>query len=340
MKTTNTIHVAFAINDKFAPHLGAAIASLLLNASSSERINIYVLQQDLNHSNRHNLMQLEKLRHNTHIDLLKVDRSKFISLPVVRKNHVIETYFRLRLPTMLPKIDKLIYLDADVIVMGNIKKLWDQEMGDNILLAVEEPKYMYKNRLKSLSMKGDSLYFNAGVLLMNLKKMRAFGLEKQVHAYVSKRLRFPKHQDQDILNALFENRWQALPLAFNAAYPFVYNKHGELGFDFYTSKDITLAKKSPHIIHFCMYPKPWHPGCTDLRSKYYWKYLKKTGFEVREQSLEMKMKMKMKMKIKRFLARNMSFIVYNNFLKKPRLLSMALEILRWPTKNIRRKKTK
>ena len=330
MKTTDPIHVSFVTNDQFAQHLGAAIASLLLNASSDERINIYVLQQNLSHSNRHKLVQLEKLHPNTHIHLLKVDGSKFMFLPSTHKR-TIETYFRLELPTILPAIDKLIYLDADVIVMDNIKKLWDQEIGDNILLAVEEPKYLHKDRLENLGMKGSSPYFNAGVLLMDLKKMRTFGLKQKVLTYVSKKFRFLKAQDQDIFNALFENRWRALPLAFNA-YGYLCHKRREDEFIIYTKKDVTSAEKNPCIIHFNLYPKPWHPLCTDTRRKRYWEYLKKTNFEVRKPGFEMSLKV--------FLAQNIPFITNNGFLRNSRLLSKIWGIFWKPIRRTCSKKVK
>ena len=329
MKTTDTIHIAFASDNKFAPHLGAAIASLLLNASSNRMINIYVLQKNLNHLNRHNLKQLEELRPNTHIDLLKVDSDKFRFLPLTTGVHTIETYFRLGLPTILAEINRLIYLDADVIVMGNIEKLWDQEMEDNILLAVEEPKYLNEDRLESLGMKGNSPYFNGGVLLMDLKKMRAFDLEQKVLNYVSKKFKLLKYQDQDILNALFENRWQSLPLVFNA-YSYICHERREGEFITYTKKDTTLAEKNPHIIHFNLYPKPWNAGCIDTRRERYWEYLQKTNFEIHRPSFEMKLKV--------FLARNMPFIINNDFLKKSRLLSITWEILWWPIKKMKGKK--
>ncbi len=329
MKTKDTIHIAFAINDQFAIHLGAAIASLLTNAKSKNRINIYVLQQNLNHSNRSNITQLKRLRTNTYIDLLEVDSSKFALLPLTSKAQTIETYFRLALPNILPEIDKLIYLDADVVVMGDIKELWNQEMKDNILLAVEDPKYTSKNRHESLGMKMNSPYFNGGVLMMDLKKMRAFGLEQKVPNYVRKKFKILKYQDQDILNALFENYWRALPLSFNA-YKHLCFKHGEDEFFTYTQKDILLAKKNPYIIHFNGTIKPSSYSCTDTRRKHYLKYLKKTNFEVDKPSFEMRLKI--------FLWRKMSFIINNDFFKKTRLLAITWEILWWPIRKLRGKK--
>ena len=330
MKTIDTIHVAFATDDQFAPHLGAAIASLLLNASKNKRINIYVLQQNLNYSNRRNLAQLEKLRHNTCIDLLKVDNSKFKFLPLISGIHTIETYFRLGLSTILPKINKLIYLDADVIVMGNIKKLWEQEIGDNILLAVEEPKYLNECRLESLGMKSNSPYFNAGVLLMDLKKMRDFGLEQKILTYVNKKFKLLKYQDQDILNALFENRWQALPLAFNA-YSFLCHKRREDEFITYTRKDATFAGRNPHIIHFNLYPKPWNLGCIDTRRKRYWEYLEKTNFDVHRPDFKNNLKKTFRSKI--------LYYINHYHLRESKVFSMVWATLLWSIKNLSSKKT-
>ena len=331
MKTTNIIHIAFATDDKYAPHLGAAIASLLLNTTSDKVINIHVLQQNLNRSNKQNLTQLETLRPNTHIDLLKVDSNKFRSLPLITGLQTIETYFRLGLPTLLPKIDRLIYLDADIIVMGDIEELWEQEMENNVLLAVEEPKYLNIERLKGLGMKDSSPYFNAGVLLMDLEKMRAFGLEHKTSSYVNERLKSLKYQDQDILNALFENLWHALPLAFNA-YSFLWHRRRQDEFFLYTKKDAELAKKNPYIIHFNLPPKPWDPGCIDTRRKCYWEYLQKTNFDIHKPGF--------KINLKKFIRSKIFYYINSYHLRKSKVLTVVWAALLWSVKKLNIKKAR
>ncbi len=322
-QTTDVNHVAFATNDEYAPHLGASIASLLLNAHNNNNISIHVLHQSLSDSNMCNLMHLKRLRSNTHINLLKVCAEEFKCFPLLTGNHTVETYFRLRLPTILSEIDKVIYLDADTIVVNDIEKLWDEEIGDNLLLAVEEPRHLNKERLAELGMKDDSPYFNGGVLSINLAKMRTIGFEQKVDAYVHKKFRVLKYQDQDILNALSEECWSPLSLAYNS-YSYVCDRRRENEFVFYTKDNAAQARKHPFIIHFNQHPKPWNPGCIDERRKCYWEYLKKTDFDVSKPDSMIG--------LTKFLLLKTFYYIKYYFPRCAKILSRILVVLRWPFK--------
>ena len=314
------IHIAFASDDRYAPHLGAAIASLLLNTSSNKGINIYVLHKGLSDSNMCNLMHLKKLRSNTHINSLKVCGDEFKCFPLLTGEHTVETYFRLKLPTVLSKIDKVIYLDADIVVVGDIEKLWNRDVGDNTLLAVEEPRYLNRDRLAELGMEDDAPYFNAGVMLINLAKMRASGFERKLNSFVRKKFKVLKYQDQDILNALFEGSWGALPLAFNS-YSFICDRRRKNEFIVSTEVEARQARKHPFIIHFNQYPKPWEPGCIDARRKRYWEYIKKTNFDVPKPDF--------KISLKKFLILKVFHYINYYRLRNSKILSKIFAELRW-----------
>ncbi len=269
-------------------------------------------------------MHLKKLRSNTHINLSKICDKEFKSLPPPTDAHTIETYFRLKLPAILPKIDKVIYLDADTIVVGDIEKLWDEKLGDNILLAVEDPKYIHESRLADLGMKNNSPYFNAGVLLMNLAKMRVPEFERKLNSYVRKKFKVLKFLDQDILNALSEGCWTPLPLAFNSISP-VCRKRRKNEFIFYTKDDAKQARQHPFIIHFTVTPKPWNPGCIDPRRGRYWEYTKKTNFSVPKPNLLISMR--------KFLTLKTFYFIKDYFPGCAKIFSGFLAMLRSQSKN-------
>ena len=145
-------------------------------------------------------------------------------LPMITElRYTIATFYRLFIPQIFPKdIEKIIYLDSDIIVNLDIKELWQINLGNNLLGVIPEllNKDTSEDMLKTHSMCRDNLvkvedYFNAGVLLINLKKLRKKGnvISKGLNFYVNN----PGHRflDQDILNYCFAKRALKLPLKFN-----------------------------------------------------------------------------------------------------------------------------
>ena len=273
-----SMHIAFSTDDKFAPHAAATIASLLSNTISKRKINIHILHENLSDGTICDLKLLSNLRTNTFIIFIKIDASEFSSFPIHRGVRAFETYFRLKLPALLSEVEKIIYLDSDTIVCGDIEELWLKEIGENFILGVEAPRYLHKERLEGLGMKHDSPYFNAGVLLMNLSKMRSSRLYQKILALVDKKLEALTYQDQDILNILTEDQWQPLPLKYNAFWC-VLDRPGKNKFIYYEKKDLKEAKENPFIIHFNGFLRTWEPGCIHPKAKLYWKYRDLTPFK-------------------------------------------------------------
>ena len=271
------MHIAFSTNNNYAPHTGAAIASLLSNTLSKRQMNIHILYMEMSDENTRNLKLLCKLHAGTCINFLKINIDDFRSFPVHIGVLALETYFRLKLPKVLPEVEKVIYLDSDIIAIGDIEKLWCREMKESLILGVEVPIYLHKEYLEKLGMKKTSPYFNGGVVVMNLSKMRSSGFYQKMMPFVEEKYRILRYQDQDILNALSEGQWHPLPLAYNAFWC-VLDSPKKNKFTYYTDEDLKQARTNPFIIHFNMNPRPWEAGCIDPRRKLYWKYQDLTPF--------------------------------------------------------------
>ena len=272
-----SMHIAFSTNDKFAPHTATAIASLLSNTPSKREINIYIIHSDMNQKTISDLKLLSDFHSNVYIKIIKIDINEFKSFPIHKGVRAFETYFRLKLHTLLPEVEKIIYLDSDIIVCGDIEELWLKEIGKNFILAVEVPTFLHKKRLEGLGMKPESPYFNAGVLLMNLSKIRSSGLYKKITPLIEKKLNVLILQDQDILNILTEGQWSPLPLKYNA-YWCILDRPKRNKFIYYNNNDLNEAVKNPFIIHFNGYHRTWEPGCIHPKAKLYWKFRDMTPF--------------------------------------------------------------
>ena len=190
------------------------------------------------------------------------------------------TFYRLQLPELLKEVEKCIYLDVDVVVKKDLKEFFDIELGDNYIAGVKAAGYYYPEEKKTATislLEIDKLdqYINAGVLLINLKKMREDKLTETFEKLLEKN--FPS-QDQDILNAACYGHIKVLPLKYNAMTK--YNVGIKDEYDrieclhiCYTREEWNEACETPVIIHYADRWKPWQ----DLRGNFvqeWWKYIK------------------------------------------------------------------
>lgn len=187
----------------------------------------------------------------------------FSGLPMLNGNHL--AYFRLLIPRFMPKDCAIcLYLDIDMLVVGDLRGLFALEMGEFIVGVVSDyvnnsPKLRSKSaNHKDIYFKG--AYFNSGFLLINLCAWerenitaRCFEVMKNYHLCA---------HDQDTLNAVIDKSMRLyLPFAFNVlirAYSCAICKGESLRYKFdFTREAMNRALKSPVILHFAGEYKAW-----------------------------------------------------------------------------------
>lgn len=183
------------------------------------------------------------------------------------------TYYRLLIETIVPH-DKVLYIDADIVVNGSLKVLWDTDITDTYLAAVEEPLYTGHE----LGMLADARYFNAGVMLINLKKWRDECISNQVLEFVRKKSHALIWLDQCALNAIINGRWKRVCPKFNLQTP-IFDMDSKLRDSRYDFGNIQDAIQNPVIIHYTGYSKPWHILNEHPYKKKYWHYLRMTPYK-------------------------------------------------------------
>lgn len=274
---SNQINIVFASDDNYAQHIAVVIASIM--AKTKEEVCFYVINDNISKN------KIEKLRDTAvafkaEIEFISVPEAKFSN--VYLSGHVSKAaYFRLALADILPNdIEKVIYLDVDLLVYDDIKKLWKIDLENLPLAAVPDYGIMASGRL--CKQKADVIglpigekYFNSGVLIVNLKEWRKENYTKQILEIINNN-QFP-HHDQDALNKLFMHKWQALDLRWNIIPP-VFNLFPKVLLNSRFRIIAIKARKNPGIIHYAGRYKPWeftlHNGFND---KYY-EYLQQTAF--------------------------------------------------------------
>ncbi len=168
------------------------------------------------------------------------------------------TWYRLFLPELLPDVERVLYLDADLIVLEPVAPLWDIDFGDNLLAAVSnvlEPRYA--DRPRELGIPDSQGYFNAGVLLFNLDLMRRERSSQELQEYAREHAGQLLWRDQDALNVVLGPRRVPLHPRWNCM-----NIMAELGWgeDVFGAEALAQARSDPAIRHFegPGLNKPWH----------------------------------------------------------------------------------
>ena len=201
------IQIGFGLHDKtgnYSMWVGVVMQSVLEHTCAP--ICFHILHDDtLSDSNRDKLIQVAT-QNGDRIQFHNLGDAFGNSLKEKMGRYTIGSMFRVMLPELLPDVDKIIYLDADILVNRDIKELWDTDIQDYCLAAV--PDYSTVNGLETPYPVAKqevpaSHYFNTGVLCMNLDRIRAKGsMHEKVLNYLEEN---PSARllDQDALNAVY-----------------------------------------------------------------------------------------------------------------------------------------
>lgn len=264
MKKKNPINIFFACDKNYIPHLTVALTSIMKNANKEYPYRFYVLEVGLDLDYK---KQLEEcLIGDSTIEFVDVEKSmrSLKGKITLRDYYTSATYYRLFIPILFPDLDKVLYLDSDIVVLDDISKLYNVNLGNNLVGACRDEVLSFNAAFRQYAditvgvhhMK----YFNAGILLMNLDQFRKQNIFEKFIQLMRER-KFPVAQDQDYLNVLCANQVKRLPLAWNKT----------------PVKQTYFNDKCVKIAHFKMAHKPWHYKGV-LYEEYFWKYAKMTPY--------------------------------------------------------------
>lgn len=261
-----------ATDRHYLPHAGATIASILSNAAADDRLVLHVLNSDLTPSDQKQMAQVVK-PHLSRCELafVRMDAARFRDLPI--PSYVtMATYFRLTLQEIFPTLDRLIYLDVDLLVLESLRGMWEIPLGNNLLGAVEDSDRLAKVYAQIGLAPG--VRFNAGVLLVNLSAMRKQAMWDQ---YMSALKMFEDKcvpDDQMLLNHVCAQQTVVMPYRWNHTTS-IYRE--VVHFSHYDTDEIRQAILQPAIVHFTGRRKPWMLKRDRHRhAMAYWTYLWRT----------------------------------------------------------------
>ena len=278
---SGTLYVVYASNDGFARHLGTSMCSLFDKNEGFGEITVYVLSMGLSEESRDSLKKIADRYHRSLIFLEMGDLKDRFDYEVDLGGYDISIMLRLFMGEMLPmEVERVLYLDCDTVVAQSLKRLWKEELGENIVGAVMEPT-IYREVKESIGLGQEDAYYNSGVLLVNLKRWRREQVQQQLLDFWKGKGGKLFASDQDVINGTLRGRIRTLPPKYNFFTNYRYFSYRTLvqhtcTYRGVTKAELASAKRHPVIIHYMGDERPWIAGNLNHYRRAYERYLAKT----------------------------------------------------------------
>ncbi len=283
---SRVVPVVLAANQKYVPILYICIQSMVEHLSREFQYHIYVFHTDIADESQ------DKFRRhfvggNVELSFVNVGKRVWRHVLQAKEHITTETYYRFLILDILKCYPKVVYLDCDTIVCRDVAELYHTELKDNLIAAVVDADFagqcnkknseMRQYCLDVLKMDNPFLYFQAGVLVMNVRELRKqIDVEKLFDMSDTGIYRF---SDQDILNIVCKGRVTYLDMAWNVLSDcnhFRVNeviRHGP----YYILDAYEKARKEPYIIHYAGFMKPWMNPKEDY-AQVFWQAARRTEY--------------------------------------------------------------
>ena len=260
----NAINICLATDDNYYKYAGVVITSILVNAHINDKLKIYILDGGITEEHKKELESLKKFKE-FNLNFVKINSKLFDDYKNIKtQKHIsIATYYRLKMSELIPDINKIIYLDCDMVVNSSLRELFNTDLDSFYFAGVKD--------IDKKKTKENPSYVNAGMLLMNLDLIKKDSIVKEFLAWTKENTDKITLGDQTIINEVCKNRIKLLDNTWNLQSASFINRS-----DFI---------KEPKIIHFCGADKPWTIGCQSYHRKYYFKYLQESPWIIKNNYL-------------------------------------------------------
>ena len=274
---TTPVTLVVAADNNFVLPLAVTVRSVLDNLGQDRRLNLYVVDGGIT---KENWIRLRRSWEDPRLTVKPCQADLDVLREMNVRGHVNAlTYCRLLIPTLLPPhCEKAIYLDSDLLVVNDLGRLWDMDIEEHHLLAVQDATAPFMDsrevvpnfeasgpfmsapvalaNYRELGIDPQTPYFNAGVLVLNLSVWRFDGTARKIVHHLNVHKDSNRYWDQDGLNGLLHDKWALLDPRWNQI-PHIYRyPNGESSP--FGSETYDQIVNDPWIIHFAARSKPWH----------------------------------------------------------------------------------
>lgn len=251
------VPVVFASDDRGTTMLGVALCSLLRSREAGTHYVIYILDDGISELNKSRIAEL--CSGSAELTFIPIHELLEEHLHIQLANWPLTTFGRLFMPALMPQEERVLYLDIDTLVLKDLRALMEADPGDSLAAAVcEEQRWWHEERKHMFGMPAESRYFNAGIMILELGRMRREGVDAALLEYLKENEARLRDADQDVLNVVLCGRVREL--------------HPRWNWSEWHTRSAILARKSnwgeqgreaareaaldPAIVHFLGRPKP------------------------------------------------------------------------------------
>ena len=250
------MNILITLDENYFPRLRVLLTSLKMN-DPGEHFDIYLLYSGLS---ERMLRAVERWCRAAGYEFhpIRMDGDLFENAPVSSR-YPTEMYYRLLASRLLPQeLNRIIYLDPDILVINPLRPLWETNMSGWLFgAAAHTGKTELANDVNRLRLGVEHDYYNSGVLLMDLELGRDEIIPEEIFRYVEEHRMELLLPDQDLLNAMFGER--IFPLD-DAVWNYDARNYNNYVMRSSGKYNVKWVMENTAILHFCGKAKPWKPG--------------------------------------------------------------------------------
>lgn len=261
----NKLNILVQSNDFYCPFCGVMLESLFYNNTDIEHITVYLISDNIGEENLKKVEELSK-KYKRRIKIINGnpigEMLKERGMPSYHGSNT--AYYKLFASLYInDEIDRLLYLDSDLIIDGSLKELIDFDMDDNILaMAID---FVSENHKRNVGC-SEKYYFNTGVILFDFTRWKRDKLTDKISDHIKNVHADYPIADQDILNIVLGESIACLDLKFNFYCPFLSEKNYNImrisyGFEMFYSEDTVNQAMKQVCVYHCMptlsSSRPW-----------------------------------------------------------------------------------
>lgn len=251
------VSVIFITDNNYVVQTAIAITSIITNKMPETDLNINILTNDLDENNIDLLKSLSTK--GAQINIISASDKILQFKDIIQERHVTYTaLLKFYIPEIFKNLDKILYLDSDVIIQTDLSEFYNHNIHDYYTECVLDIQTYNKKHLKKINYPHEK-YFNSGVLLLNLSKMRQDNVTEKLinHKLNAKVYDF---MDQDTLNFILGSKSKFISYKYNFLPIMLYRYNFEQLNEFFGEKmpqDVKSLYESCCIIHLGGKEKPW-----------------------------------------------------------------------------------
>lgn len=280
------MNILYCCDDKFCPYTGISITSLFINNSDLDEINVYVLGLEISDKNKQKFEMLAQ-KYNRTITIINAEPiDKFLSDQNVKLWKGNRTaWYRLFFEQIMPNdIDRLLYLDSDTIIVGDLSELQNFNFKQNKAAAMMNIPVL-KGYKQHLGLSKHDLYYSSGVLLIEMESWKYLKCSERLIYAIKKGYSYFIYPEQDLINAVLRDNIAELPFRFNIVSVWINKSVGDNQYELnktemicrenpITQEQVDIAMRNPVILHTVngSHGVPWKIGNTNPFSNEWHKY--------------------------------------------------------------------